>query len=182
MQDELTTFRSVCSYVSQLRILLIGCAQDRSIIAKIRNVRVRVTLRLVVYRQSVRLGAEPLQTHGQNCFSQLNTCGHNPYITSSLMKEWVGSYNCCWSSPLHSFSSRSPVGLAIIFYCLRFDTSFLSPPTIRRATVEVFDPASKVKVKVTLRLVVYRQSVCLGVKPLETHGQRFFPPTELLRY
>jgi hypothetical protein len=33
------------------------------------RVRVRVTLRLAVYRQSVRLGAEPLETHGQNFFS-----------------------------------------------------------------------------------------------------------------
>jgi hypothetical protein len=32
----------------------------------------------------------------------------------------------------------------------------------------------KVKVKVTLRLVVYRQSVRLGVKSLETHDQTFF--------
>jgi hypothetical protein len=30
--------------------------------------RVRVTLRLAVHRQSVRLGAEPLEAHGQNCF------------------------------------------------------------------------------------------------------------------
>jgi hypothetical protein len=28
------------------------------------------------------------------------------------------------------------------FYCLRFETSFSSPPTTRRVTVEVFDPAS----------------------------------------
>jgi hypothetical protein len=40
----------------------------------------------------------------------------------------------------------------------------------------------KVKVRVTLRLAVYRQSVCLGVKPLETHDQNFFPPTEPFRY
>jgi hypothetical protein len=45
--------------------------------------------------------------------------------------------------------------------------------------VEVFDPAStrvrtRVKVKVTLRLAVYRRSGRLGVKPLETHDQRFF--------
>jgi hypothetical protein len=39
----------------------------------------------------------------------------------------------------------------------------------------------KVKVEVTLRLAVYRQSVRLGVKPLETHGQTFFFSTELLR-
>jgi hypothetical protein len=38
----------------------------------------------------------------------------------------------------------------------------------------------KVKVRVPLRLAVYRQSVRLGVRPLEVHDQRFFP-TELLR-
>jgi hypothetical protein len=46
----------------------------------------RAASRLAVYRQSVRLGAEPLETHGQNIFffSQLNTCGHSPYISSSV--------------------------------------------------------------------------------------------------
>jgi hypothetical protein len=32
----------------------------------------------------------------------------------------------------------------------------------------------KVKVKVTLRRAVYRQSLRLGVKPLETHDQTFY--------
>jgi hypothetical protein len=32
------------------------------------SVRVRFTLRLAIYRQSVLLGAEPLGTHGQNIF------------------------------------------------------------------------------------------------------------------
>jgi hypothetical protein len=31
--------------------------------------------------------------------------------------------------------------------------------------------STSVKVTVTLRLAVYRQSVCLGAEPLETHGQ-----------
>jgi hypothetical protein len=53
------------------------------------RVRVRVTLRLAVYRQSVRLGAEPLETHGTEFFSQLNNCGHSPYITSSLRRGLV---------------------------------------------------------------------------------------------
>jgi hypothetical protein len=35
---------------------------------------------------------------------------------------------------------------------------------------------SQVEVEVTLRLVVYSQSVCLGVEPFETHDQNFFPP------
>jgi hypothetical protein len=29
-------------------------------------------------------------------------------------------YNCCWRSPAQTFSDPSPVGLATIFYCLRF--------------------------------------------------------------
>jgi hypothetical protein len=39
----------------------------------------------------------------------------------------------------------------------------------------------KVKVRVTLLLAVYRQSVRLGVKPLESHDQRLFFSTERLR-
>jgi hypothetical protein len=39
----------------------------------------------------------------------------------------------------------------------------------------------KVRVRVTLRLAVYRQSVLLGVKPLENHDQRFIFATEPLR-
>jgi hypothetical protein len=47
--------------------------------------RVRVTLRLVVYR----LSGETRETHGQNFFTQMNTCGQRPYITSSLTWGWV---------------------------------------------------------------------------------------------
>jgi hypothetical protein len=94
-------------------------------------------------------------------FSQLNPCGHSPYVTFSLRRGWV--YNCCWSSPAQSFSGPSPAGLMTIFYCLRFGTSptwmarspYLYPPGTgwhyytprqwvgtRRATVGVFEPAS----------------------------------------
>jgi hypothetical protein len=45
--------------------------------------RVSVTLRLAVYRQSIRLGDKPLDTI---FFFQLSTCGHNPYVTSSLTR------------------------------------------------------------------------------------------------
>jgi hypothetical protein len=51
-------------------------------------IRLRVTLRLTVYRQSVRLGAKPLESHDQRCF-QLNNCGYNPYVTSFLRRGWV---------------------------------------------------------------------------------------------
>jgi hypothetical protein len=53
------------------------------------RVRVRMTLRLAVYHQSVRLGTEPHETHGQKYFPQVNTCGHSPYITSSLTRRLV---------------------------------------------------------------------------------------------
>jgi hypothetical protein len=82
---------------------------------------------------------------------------------------YIHTYNCCWSSPAQSLSRLSPVGLMTIFYCLKFEIPstwrtkspylyppgkvwpgytprhwvlFTSPPTTRRATVEVFDPTS----------------------------------------
>jgi hypothetical protein len=51
--------------------------------------RVRVTLRLAVYHQSVCLGDKPLETHDQQLFFQHNTYGHSPYVTSSLMRGCV---------------------------------------------------------------------------------------------
>jgi hypothetical protein len=70
---------------------------------------------------------------------QLRSC----FVGRPLWREDVSVFCiCCWPSPAQSFSGPSPVGLATIFYCLRFETSFLSPPTTRRATLEVFDPAS----------------------------------------
>jgi hypothetical protein len=52
------------------------------------RVRVRVTLRLAVYRQSVRLGDKPLETH-DNFIFQLNFCSYSPYVSSSLTRESV---------------------------------------------------------------------------------------------
>jgi hypothetical protein len=53
------------------------------------KVRVRVTLRLPVYRQSFRLGYKPLETHDQQILFQLNTYSYNPYVTSFLTKGWI---------------------------------------------------------------------------------------------
>jgi hypothetical protein len=53
------------------------------------SVRVRVTLRLAVCRQSVRLAANSLETHNQSFFFQLNSCSHIPYVISSLTRGWV---------------------------------------------------------------------------------------------
>jgi hypothetical protein len=52
------------------------------------KVKVKVTLRLALYRQSLRLGAKPLETHDQRFF-QLNPCDHSPYVTCSLPRRWV---------------------------------------------------------------------------------------------
>jgi hypothetical protein len=43
----------------------------------------------------------------------MDTCG---YSSRSV------DYNCCWSSPVQSFSGPNPVGLMTIFYYLRFET------------------------------------------------------------
>jgi hypothetical protein len=45
---------------------------------------------------------------------------HCQMVAGLLM--W-GALSCCWPSPAKSFSCQSPVGLATIFYCLRFETS-----------------------------------------------------------
>jgi hypothetical protein len=52
------------------------------------KVEVRVTLRLAVYRQSVRLGIKTLENHDQRFF-QLNPCGNSPYVTPSLTRRCV---------------------------------------------------------------------------------------------
>jgi hypothetical protein len=87
------------------------------------EVRVRVTLWLAVYLQSVRLGAEPLETQGQNFFSQLNTCGHSPYITSSLTRGWVCHLQLLLVLASAFILGSESVGLVTIFYCPRFETS-----------------------------------------------------------
>jgi hypothetical protein len=132
------------------------------------RVRVRVTLQLAVYRQSVRLGDKPLKTHDQHFFFQLNTCGYSPYLTSSL-RGWV----CCLQLLL-VLASTVILGSKSrwthdIYYCLKFETPptwrakssylyppgtgwpsytprhwvlFSSPPMTLRAVVEVFEPTS----------------------------------------
>jgi hypothetical protein len=53
------------------------------------KVKVKVTLQLAVYCQSVHLETKTLKTHGQRFFFQLNPCGHNLHVTSSLTRTWV---------------------------------------------------------------------------------------------
>jgi hypothetical protein len=53
------------------------------------KVKIKVTLRLAVYSQSVRLGVKPLKTRYKIFFFRLNSCGNSPYVTSSLTRRWV---------------------------------------------------------------------------------------------
>jgi hypothetical protein len=117
--------------------------------------------------QSVLLGDNPLETHTSNFIFQLNTCHCSPYVTSFLTRGWVLSFTIA-AGPRQR--SHSPAEFMTTFYCLIFDTPptwrakspylypagtewpgytpghwvpFSSPATNRRATVEVFEPASK---------------------------------------
>jgi hypothetical protein len=122
--------------------------------------RVRVALRREVYRRSVRLGDEPLQTQTSNFIFQLNTCGYSPYVTSSLTRGWVCRLQLLLvlaSAVTLRSESRSThdhillpqirdspnlQGQVLVFTSTRNWVPFSSPPTTHRATVEVFDPAS----------------------------------------
>jgi hypothetical protein len=78
----------VCYYVltCSLRVVFLGeaCVPFIDLV----KVKVKCTLLLAVYRQSVRVGARPLETHDQRFFFQLNSCGNSPYVTSYLTRRW----------------------------------------------------------------------------------------------
>jgi hypothetical protein len=115
------------------------------------------------------LAASPLRFTTSNFIFQPKTCGPIPYVPSSLMREWVYRLQLLLALASIVIWGPSPAGLMTIFYCLRFETPpiwrvrapnlyppgtgwpgytprhwvpFSSPPRTRRATVEVFDPAS----------------------------------------
>jgi hypothetical protein len=77
---------------------------------------------------------------------------------------------CRWPLPAQSFSGPSPLGLATVFYCLRFETSFFIASYDSQGHGGGIRPRLhtgrflNVKVKVTLRLTV-SQSVSLGFEP-----------------
>jgi hypothetical protein len=61
--------------------------------------------RLAVYRQSVRLGAKPLETHDQRFFfPQLNSCGHSPYVILSDEKMGLSLMNMLSLSSIVRFA------------------------------------------------------------------------------
>jgi hypothetical protein len=85
--------------------------------------------------QSVSLGVEPhlgLMTRYLLLFDS-----YGLDLWGALSNERTGFFICCWSSPAQSFSGRSPLGLATIIYCLRFETSFFVASYDSQGTVAV---------------------------------------------
>jgi hypothetical protein len=87
------------------------------------------------------------------------TLRHSYYVSAVIIpdmifcniRSWpVGQLNYYWPSPAQSFLVPSPTALMTIFY-------FLTTLGMRA------------RITVTLRLEVYRQSLRLGDKTLETH-------------
>jgi hypothetical protein len=129
------------------------------------RVRVRITLRLAVYRQSVRLGAKPLETHDQYFF-QLKPCSHSPYVTFSVTRGWICNLQFLLALASAVSESRwthdhvvlsqirvSPnlEGQVPVFISPRNRVARLYPQTLgslfvvsttRRAAVEVLEPTS----------------------------------------
>jgi hypothetical protein len=73
-----------------------------------------------------------------------------------------------WAIPLHSYQLLTATAHNDWTAAVRWQTHVTHQPT-HSTNSEI-----KIKVKVTLWLAVYRQSVRLGVKLLDTHDQRFF--------
>jgi hypothetical protein len=101
-----------------------------------RQVKVKVTLRLTA-SQSVSLGVEP---HLGHMTRYLLLCGsYGLVLVERTLWREDGSVFCvcCWPLPEQSFSGPRPY-----FTVSDLRLPFSSPPTTRRVTVEVFDPAS----------------------------------------
>jgi hypothetical protein len=88
------------------------------------RVRVRVTLPLTVYCQSLRPGDMP-PWDSQPAFFFFNWTLAVIVLMLYLLWREDGSvvYSCCLFSPAQSFLGQSPAGLMTTFYCLRFKTS-----------------------------------------------------------
>jgi hypothetical protein len=115
------------------------------------------------------LATSPLRLTTQNFFFQLNTFGYSPYVTSSLTRGWVcrlqlllvlvsavilgvksrGNHDHILLSQIRDspdLGAQVPVFISISNKGARLypqaGVPFSSPLTTRRATVEVFGPAS----------------------------------------
>jgi hypothetical protein len=89
--------------------------------------------------------------------------------TKTTHVDWTG--RLLWSEDCEFLASWETVSLSVgallleISYCVSMSCT---------KTRLGFDGGVRVRVRITLRLAVYRQSIHLGAKPLETHDQRFY--------
>jgi hypothetical protein len=140
-------------------------------------VRVRVTLPLADYRQSLRLGSKPLEPHGQNFLSPLNTCGHSPDESMGLsFTIAAGPRQRSHSRVRVPWDSQPYFPFCLLLRLAGLRWKYSTPPPHGLTSPHSFGrtPNKFVRVRVTLQLAVYRQSVRLGTEPLETHSQYFF--------
>jgi hypothetical protein len=133
----------------------------------------------------------PLRLTTSNFIFQLNSCDYSPYETSSLTRDWVcrlqlllvlasaailrpefrGTHDHTLLSQIRDspkLEDQVPVFISPRNmwpgYTPRHWVSFSSPPTTRKATVEVFDTAST-SLSLILRPTISRP-VCLGIKQM----------------
>jgi hypothetical protein len=122
-------FSVICSVIS-LQFLYLGVYSLSAafsllslfILCPCVEVEVQVTLRLTV-SQSVNIVVEPhLGLMTRYIFLSDNYC--LAFLGRPLWRE-DGSVFCLysWPRPVPTFSTQSPMGLATVFYCLRFETS-----------------------------------------------------------
>jgi hypothetical protein len=109
-------------YCSKEQFWIMATIPEQSLCYLRTKVKVKVTLRLTV-SQSVSLGIKPhLGPMARYLFLS------DSYILVSVgrpLRREGGSVFCMcrWPLPAQTFSGPSPLGLATIFYCLRFETS-----------------------------------------------------------
>jgi hypothetical protein len=84
--------------------------------------KVKVMLRPTDSRP-VSLGVKRHLTPKTRCLLLSDICGFVDMGRPLWREDGSVVYNCCWSSPAHSFSGPSPAGLMSIFYCFRFETA-----------------------------------------------------------
>jgi hypothetical protein len=71
------------------------------------KVKVRVTLRLAVYHQSVHLGTKSPETHDQRFFFQLSLCDNSPYVSPLWWEDGFVSYKYAWPFIKRTFRTCS---------------------------------------------------------------------------
>jgi hypothetical protein len=100
------------------------------------HVRVRVTLRLEVYRNQFVLATSPRDPRPVILFSNWTLAVTVLMLHPIWRKDGSVVYNCCWFSPAQSFWGPSLARLISTFYCLRFET----PRTWRTISPSLYLP------------------------------------------